>query len=287
MKNYDSDINQEMEKAWKGDYENVSEDLIEDSWNKFSKTISKERTSRKSHFMKFYAAAAIFVALIAGYAYLSLSENSMHIVNNSIANKEVSLPDGSLVILQPGAEIEYPKEFEKRNVSLSGNAFFDVVRDTLKRFEVKNASTSTTVLGTSFLIEEEEDNANNTRVTLFSGRVLVSIKDKAESWAIIPGESFVYKNGRTSIEKFETILSFEAGNKFIDVNYLELDKLFEFLSERFGYEFHTDSKMENKRVTLRINRSDSLEQVLNILSIINKTNYEVNQEQKKVTIFKK
>ena len=286
MKNYDSDINQEMEKAWKGDYENVSEDLIEDSWNNFSKTISKKRKFRKSHFAKIYATAAIFVALIAGYAYLSLSENSMHIVNNSIANKEVNLPDGSLVILQPGSEIEYPKEFEKRKVSLSGNAFFDVVRDTLKRFEVKTASTSTTDLGTSFLIEEEE-NTSNTRVTLFSGRVLVSIKDKAESFAIIPGESFVYRNGRTSIEKFETILSFDAGNEFIDVNYLEIDKLFDFLSDRFGYEFQTDSKMEDKRVTLRINKSDSLEQVLNILSIINKANYEVNQEQKKVTIFKK
>lgn len=286
MKNYDSDINQEMEKAWKGDYESVSEDIIEDSWNNFSKTISKKRKFRKSHFVKIYATAAIFVVLIAGYTYISLSENSTHIVNSSIANKEVNLPDGSLVILQPGSEIEYVNEFEKRNVSLSGNAFFDVVRDTLKRFEVKTASTTTTVLGTSFLIEEEE-NTINTRVTLFSGRVLVSIKDKAESFAIIPGESFVYRNGRTSIEKFETILSFEAGNKFIDVNYLELDKLFGFLSDRFGYEFYTDSVMKNKRVTLRINKSDSLEQVLNILSIINKTNYEVNQEQKKVTIFKK
>ncbi|WP_081210662.1 FecR family protein [Salegentibacter sediminis] len=287
MKNYDSDINQEMERAWKGSYENLSEDVIEDSWNDFSKTISKKKNHKKSHLIKIYSAAAIFVALLAGYAYLSLSESSMHIVNNSIANKEVNLPDGSLVILQPGSEIEYAKEFEKRNVSLKGNAFFDVVRDTLKRFEVKTQATTTTVLGTSFLIEEEDENASNTRVTLFSGRVLVSIKDKAESFAIIPGESLVYKNGRTSIEKFETILSFEAGNKFIDVNYLEIEKLFDFLSDRFGYEFHTDSIMENKRVTLRINKSDSLEQVLNILSIINKTNYEVNKEQKKVTIFKK
>lgn len=286
MKNYDSDISEKMEKAWEAEFENVSEDIIDNSWNKFAKRISKKNHTQKSIFKKIYAAAAILIVLLAGYFYISLNETSMQIVNDSLANKEVHLPDGSLIILQPGSEIEYSMMFEKRNVSLRGKAFFDVVRDTLKRFEVKTATTTTTVLGTSFLIEEEDDNTANTRITLFSGRVLVSIKEKAESWAIIPGESFVYRNGRASIEKFETILSFDAGNKFIDVNYLEMSKLFDFLSERFGYQFEAVSGMENKRVTLRINKSDSLEQILNVLSIINKTSYEVNQKQKKVTIFK-
>lgn len=287
MRNSDQEITKTIEEAWDSEYKEVSEKAINDSWATFrSKLPQKRRKKDKIKLYKFYGAAAVFVALVAGYLFFSLYNPTAHIYNEALADKEVILPDGTLVLLKHKSSISYPENFRNRDVKLTGEAFFDVVRDTLRRFQVKTEATTTTVLGTSFNVKAEEG-FDDTQVTLFTGRVLVSVKDRAESWALIPGESFVYKKGRASVERFETILSFEAGNKFIDVNYVKLDKVLDFLEERYGYEFDMETIPVNKRVTLRINESDSLEQILNVLSIINNTNYEMNPTEKKVKLFKK
>ena len=285
VKNYDSDLNKRLAAAWDNEYEKVSPEAIDNSWNEFRKKVDPHRKNRKRSLQKIYAAAAIVTILLVGYFYVALNENEVSIYNDKLVNKEVVLPDGSLIVLNPGASINYPESFQKRKVLLRGNAFFEVVRDSLRKFEVTSGNTTTTVLGTSFFIEEGENNNKNFRISLYSGRVLITIKDKVEAWALIPGESFSYQNGQTAVEKFETILSFDAGNNYIDVNYVEVKELLQFLSKRFNYSIQAVDEMGVKRVTLRINKTDSLEQILEVLSIINKTNYEVNHEQKQVRIF--
>ena len=285
MKNYDSDISKKLTAAWKNEYQEVSPEEIDNSWTEFRKKIDSNQKSRKKSFQKIYAAVAFLAILLAGYYYIALTENEVSVYNDNLVNKEVVLPDGSLIVLNPGASINYPEGFQKRKVSLRGNAFFDVVRDSLRKFEVISGNTTTTVLGTSFFIEEGEDSNKNFRISLYSGRVLITIKDKVEAWALIPGESLAYQNGQIAVDRFETKLSFDAGNKFIDVNYVEINDLLDFLSNRFNYRIQAVDEMGDKRVTLRINKTDSLEQILKVLSIINKTNYEVNHEQKQVRIY--
>ena len=287
MRNSDHEITKTIEGAWNSPYTEVSNKSIDDSWESFRNKLPQgPRKKRATRFYKYYGAAAVFIALIAGYFFFSLYNPTLHVYNNGLADKEVILPDGSLVLLKNNSSISYPERFDTRDVKLKGEAFFDVVRDTLRRFQVKTEATTTTVLGTSFNIKEEEG-LKDVQVSLYTGRVLVSVKDRSESWALIPGESFIYKKGRASVERFETVLSFEAGNKFIDVNYVELDKVLEFLGERYGYNFEMESISGKKRVTLRINKSDSLERILNVLSIINNTSYEMNPTKKKVKLFKK
>ncbi|MGB7841437.1 MAG: FecR domain-containing protein [Salinimicrobium sp.] len=287
MTNSDHEITKTIKEAWNSPYLEVSNKSIDHSWENFKSKLPQGRRKKHSiRLYKYYGAAAVFIALIAGYFFFSLYNPITDVYNDALVDKEVILPDGTLVLLKNNSSISYPENFETRDVNLKGEAFFDVVRDTLRRFQVKTKATTTTVLGTSFNVKSEEG-LNDATVSLFSGRVLVSVKNRAESWALIPGESFVYKKGRASVERFETILSFEAGNKFIDVNYVELDKVIEFLEKRYGYEFEMGSIPGYKRVTLRINRADSLEQILNVLSIINNTDYEMNPTEKKVKLFRK
>ena len=82
-------------------------------------------------------------------------------------------------------------------------------------------------------------------------------------------------------------MSFESGNQFIEINNLEIEELFKFLEKRFDYEFDKNHYTKNKRVTLRINKKDSLEQILKLLSIINNTTYEINQEKREIQVFSK
>lgn len=64
--------------------------------------------------------------------------------------KEIKLPDGSKVWLNENSKIAFRKDFEKRQLDLVGEAFFEVVKMDKKPFEVFCDASRITVLGTSF-----------------------------------------------------------------------------------------------------------------------------------------
>ncbi|RZF62695.1 FecR family protein [Sphingobacterium corticibacterium] len=69
------------------------------------------------------------------------------------ANKgELILPDGTVVYLNAGSKLDYPEQFsqKERMVKLSGEAFFEVARDTLRPFRIVTDGTVVEVLGTAF-----------------------------------------------------------------------------------------------------------------------------------------
>lgn len=282
MKNYNSDIEKKIESAWNADYEKVPETEVKNSWRKFIDRIEREKSS--SFFYVASGAVAVFVVILTGYFFLEIYNPTFQFENNSPRDKEIALPDGSRVILKENSKISYKESQNVREVKLKGEAFFDVVKDSLKVFRVKTNNTITTVLGTSFNVREK-GNLTDVKISLFEGKVLVSVKGKVESWAIVPGESFAFENGCVLIEEFDSELSFASGNEFIDVNNIALERLLKFLENRYDCQFEKTSYTHTKRVTLRINKSDSLEQILKILSIINNTNYELNKTTKPSRIF--
>ncbi len=287
MKNKENDIEYVLEKAWKAPYQHMSKDIIDESWDDFERNTLHHRPRRILYGVSL--AAAILILLFSTYYFAEIYNPTILVNNYGMTDKEVNLPDGSLVLLKVGSELRYKENFDKeRGVELEGEAFFNIVKDSLKEFSVKTKYTNTRVLGTSFLVNEKKDR-NKTEVFLYSGSVSVDIKGiKNKSWAIIPGESFVYTSeGQTFISKFSTGLSFEAGNEFIDLNEIELEKLFKFLQNRFDYKFIKSTYTQNKLVTLRINKTDSLTEILKLLSIINNSNYEIDEPTKEVKVFNK
>lgn len=100
------------------------------------------------------------------------------------------LSDGTRVWLNAESELEYPVAFgsEKREVRLSGEAFFEVARDESRPFYVMVGEVQTRVLGTSFNIKAYDDDAHIS-TTLFTGKVEVSpLKDVAKKVVLAPGE---------------------------------------------------------------------------------------------------
>ncbi|PPL01269.1 FecR family protein [Parapedobacter indicus] len=93
-------------------------------------------------------------------------------------NKLVKLPDGSNVTLFPGSTVKYSEPFDsgKRQVTIGGLAYFEVVHNSGHPFTVQTAADiSTTVLGTTFTVKAFEHNTT-VQVGLLSGKVRV---DKA------------------------------------------------------------------------------------------------------------
>lgn len=87
----------------------------------------------------------------------------------------VKLPDGSVVSLEPNSSIKYSKIFVKntREVYLKGGAFFDVSSNQDKPFLVYSGNIVTKVLGTSFWVNEKNNN-KEIEVSVVSGKVSVS-----------------------------------------------------------------------------------------------------------------
>jgi ferric-dicitrate binding protein FerR (iron transport regulator) len=103
----------------------------------------------------------------------------------------VFLSDGSEVKLNAGSTIRYQHHFtnNERKIYLEGEAFFKVMRDTLRPFRVVSRGIITEALGTSFNIEayNAEDQLN---ISLVSGKVAVRPEDPGfQNVLLDPGES--------------------------------------------------------------------------------------------------
>ena len=87
----------------------------------------------------------------------------------------ILLPDGTKVWLNTASSIRYPVAFtgNERNVSLSGEAYFEVAKDASKPFKVAANGSIIQVLGTHFNVSAYADEEQTT-TTLVEGAVNVS-----------------------------------------------------------------------------------------------------------------
>lgn len=136
------------------------------------------------------------------------SENDPIVVGSTVLYNTVStprggqyqviLPDGSIVWLNAASSLRFPIAFAggERNVSLTGEAFFEVAHMTNKPFKVAVEDGSTVeVLGTRFNITAYTDDAL-VKTTLLQGSVKLTTKAAAQQ-LLKPGQAvLVDKNGK-------------------------------------------------------------------------------------------
>src|SRR5690606_6204958 len=94
----------------------------------------------------------------------------------------IKLPDGSTVLLNDDSELSYSLPFDDgpREVTLKGEAFFDIIHDNNKPFIVRTGNISTNVLGTAFNI-----NARNRNVVVTVERGLVQVSDETQALSLV------------------------------------------------------------------------------------------------------
>lgn len=119
------------------------------------------------------------------------------------SKSQVQLPDGSLVWLNAGSKITYGKEFGKkiREVTLSGEAFFDVVKDADHPFVIHASSIDIKVLGTAFNVKAYPED-EKTEASLIRGRIEVSIRSRPNDKIILsPNEKLVVDNKSMKVQQ--------------------------------------------------------------------------------------
>ncbi|MCL6294481.1 FecR family protein [Jejuia spongiicola] len=171
-----------------------------------------------------YAAASIFVLFLFLWNANNKSNNTViqdnpQVVSTNIIpeeinlityrgdKKEIYLPDGSKIVLNAESELIYPKEFNDsiREVTLIGEAFFDIKRNVNKPFIVNTNSIKIKVLGTSFNVKSY-DKDKKVETTLVTGKVEL-IKDKETPIVLAPSQKAVFykKENKLEIEEVKSL----------------------------------------------------------------------------------
>lgn len=135
------------------------------------------------------------------------------------------LSDGTKVWLNAASELRYPINFEGdiRTVFLEGEAYFEVAKDTSKKFIVHAHSQEVIVYGTSFVINAYQREVVKT--TLVSGIVSLKMAGEDKETLLRPGERGItnLKNGSVVVENVNvrTYIAWKDGDFVFDNECLE------------------------------------------------------------------
>ncbi|AXY77611.1 DUF4974 domain-containing protein [Paraflavitalea soli] len=141
-------------------------------------------------------AASLLLSIALGWWYFSNTATEK--TKPSVLAKEnplriISLPDGTIVTLNHDSHLDYPAAFgdSSREVSLTGEAYFDVAHDAAKPFLVHTGAFVTRVLGTAFNIRAYSKDSL-VAITVERGKVQVQRQDNKQSLSILlPGDQLV------------------------------------------------------------------------------------------------
>lgn len=193
-----------------------------------------------------------------------------------------SLPDGSFGWLNSGSTIKYALNFNKRReVQLSGQAFFDVVHQDDNKFVVKTKYLDIEDKGTAFDVAAY-DNEDQIDVTLERGSVLLKNDKIATPIEMKPNEQINYNIINQKITKkvvtAQNISSWKEG-KLILRN-ASLDELAKQLSRWYNVEVRTDNVSDADFQYRATFENENLDEVLRLLKITSPLKVKIEERDK-------
>lgn len=195
----------------------------------------------------------------------------------------VVLSDGSVIWLNSDSRLEYPEKFAKgeRKVRVTGEAFFDVVRDTVKPFIVETERQTVTVLGTEFNVSAYPSEPVMT--TLASGKVTVMSGYGTGAVVLIPGEQSVLNTNSDHLVvrqvDIEDVVSWKNG--IINIENMALSEILKVVSRAYDVDFATES-LPTEDIILRgsISSDETLEVFLAVLSKVADVKFKMRTDGK-------
>jgi len=157
---------------------------------------------------KWFLGISLFIIISLAAFFLLQKNESVNtakkteppLVKNEINTKYGSktnmvLPDGTKVWLNAGSTMTYDRDYgvNVREVSLTGEAYFDVIKNPEKPFIIHTSKINIKVLGTAFNVRCYPDE-KNTETSLVRGSLEVTMKDRQEKFILKPNEKLIISN---------------------------------------------------------------------------------------------
>ncbi len=269
--------------------ENLSNKDLEDSRQKvmFNTLAVIKHFNRAQTFRMVFKYAAVFLILLLASYYLFKISDIKQQTDTVIAFKEVYtksgerrtiiLPDSSIIILNANSYCKYPMIFpeEQRKIILHGEAFFKVTRNEKKPFLVETSKITTTVLGTSFNILENNDSVT---VTVSTGKVQVDNDISKKRQILIRNEqcSYNYSTGITTLSHVNSELVSNWSKGILQFKNITFSDAIIKIETWYGVQIECSSANLLKHTLNGVYDNKSLDDVLKDLEFLLDLNYTVS-----------
>lgn len=237
--------------------------------------------------IKIYKVAACF--LLAVFSFMTwfyvnnkIPEITMVEVGASDGIKKVILPDKTIAWLKGNSTLNYPSHFSDltRDVTLKGEALFEVTKDPKHPFVIHCGDLKTTVLGTSFNVKTLGEKIE---VVVLTGKVSLSSLVDTKGIVVVAEQRVVY--GGTANSSSDIQLVREASKEVIRGTEYDMhfkDTRMENVIIRIEKKFNVAVSMKNERLKNCMITADftdqSLEQTLSMISQVLDLQYEVKDD---------
>lgn len=202
----------------------------------------------------------------------------------------IKLPDGTSVFLNAGSRLRFPEYFtpgQERRIYFSGEAYFDVARDTASPFLVCLEHTTVKVLGTSFNITAYPEEGREV-TTLLQGTVAIEQASTGKELALTPGQQGCYDVTRQTLARQTVDVSYYTSWKDgVFAFYKQpLGQVMQSLGRWYLFEVHyADPSLSSILYTGKIARHASIQEVLHTFELMDELRFDVRG--KEITVSRK
>ncbi|MGN6180348.1 MAG: FecR family protein [Mucilaginibacter sp.] len=213
-----------LEEIWKSQYQAKLNDELENKWAAFETRLNKAEEEENAEMARITAAEdsasrrkvirlvkiaswTVAASLIVGIIWFAVprkitANRISQIISPKNGLSKIQLPDGTKVWLNAGSKLTYNADSygtEFRKVSLTGEGFFDVVKDPQHPFIVTTPTISIRVLGTEFNLRSYTNDVTS-EAALVRGRIELTVLKNPEKKIILKASEklTVFNNEQTA-----------------------------------------------------------------------------------------
>lgn len=227
------------------------------------------------------AAAVLFICLALGWWQWGRQVPTtppQQVVNKKKAplHQVISLPDGSTAILNSNSKLDFPPVFSgnSREVYLTGEAYFEVQKQSHKPFIVHTGRFATTVLGTKFNIKAHLDDPDFA-VTVTNGKVRVSDYKKELGTLVENDQMVVNKASGQATQQVvdgQQVTAWTRQDLFF--KNITLEEAMMILGDHYAIKIlFRNEALQHCRFTGTFFSDNGLEQILNVITGVTNTKW--------------
>lgn len=183
---------------------------------------------------------------------------------------QLMLADGSHVQMNSASSLKYPVVFnqQERRVYLTGEAFFEVTKDSVHPFIVNVGDMEIKVYGTSFNINTLKK--NGIQMVLVEGSVGIKLLRSGEECMIKPGQlaEFNKEEGKIEVREVNTSLYTDWKEGIFRFENERLEDILETLSNWYNVDvFYQTSAVKELHFSGFMERYEQIDSILNAITI--------------------
>jgi ferric-dicitrate binding protein FerR (iron transport regulator) len=208
--------------------------------------------------------------------------NTLSTVRGQESPYPLVLSDGTKVWLNAESSITYPIAFngKERSVKITGEAYFEVVHNTVQPFKVEVKGQTIEDIGTAFNINAYDDEPNM-KTTLISGSVKIN-----SSTVLHPGQQAIQSGPAIRVKDVDTEGAIAWKNGYFLFDYESLESIMRRISRWYNVDVAYEPGQQITTGFLgSMTRYTNVSEVLNALEAAGKVKFKI--EGRKITVSKK